>query len=422
MVSSTLPSARTWLGIDADAVPRRAAWVRRRRQVVEMPEPEVPADVLAARLREGTRCVAVMPSRYCLLRVLTPPDLPRRRIPRLLPGMLDIELPFPIEQCETRFLPFTDSEGFARILAIAVRHVDIDARLAQLAAQAFYPQALLPEPCVLWHYARASFADQPDTALCVVKWDHAPLHTLLAGRGGNLLWTVTAPATSADALLDLCLKTHAAEKAGPPVIRERSAVANTADPIAAALATLPPRERDLLDLRRHYCPHPAVVQTRKTAPRRLAAALCIAAAIMAASRYGVVRGTEQRAVRAQQNLQSRMDALAGYRITRRGEAALEAVRKALDERMSDAIRRQGLTPAPETLYLLLQATRETGVVIHQLQYRDGHWTVQGAGESAAIVRGLLAQLHQHQPAWTLTFTAPETAVPVPFRFQFEEIP
>lgn len=94
---------------------------------------------------------AALPVYAGFMRRLSAPLESPAKARRVLPALLDIELPFPIESCTHAFLDIArGSDGGVEALAIAARNEDIESHLQRFAGAGIDPQALEHEAVILW--------------------------------------------------------------------------------------------------------------------------------------------------------------------------------------------------------------------------------------------------------------------------------
>lgn len=99
---------------------------------------------------------AAMPVFSGFVRRLTAPIASVEKARRVLPSLLDIELPFPLESCQYDFLsPARTADGGVAALAVAARTEDVVAQLDRLREAGCDPVALEHEAVALWRYSVA---------------------------------------------------------------------------------------------------------------------------------------------------------------------------------------------------------------------------------------------------------------------------
>jgi hypothetical protein len=140
-----------------------------------------------------------------------------RKAERVFPSLLDVQLPFSIEECrhvlvETR--PVSDRPG-TRGLVAGARDPDIEKRLAALQTAGVNPQVLDQEGLALWSQAYAERSLAPGSpALQVVVYLGAGRTTLALGRGDEFLGAHSLRPADVDGLVRL-LKSYPATASEP---------------------------------------------------------------------------------------------------------------------------------------------------------------------------------------------------------------
>ncbi len=94
------------------------------------------------------------------VRWLQTPFTSNSKAARVLPSLLDLQLPFPLEQCRYTF-PKLDSgpDRKVRALAVAARETELSNRLDALRDVGIDPTLLDHEALALWEYAQSEWAD-----------------------------------------------------------------------------------------------------------------------------------------------------------------------------------------------------------------------------------------------------------------------
>jgi hypothetical protein len=131
----------------------------------------------------GAVTAAGLPAGAGLARWLATPFPSRSKAIRVLPSLLDLQLPFPVEQCRHQVAAFRrDPDGHVQALAVAVRIADLDQRLADLAAGGLDPLTIDHEGLALWSESQR-LANPPR----VVAWLGADRFTLVIGDAQGFL-------------------------------------------------------------------------------------------------------------------------------------------------------------------------------------------------------------------------------------------
>jgi len=384
----------------------------------------------AAQRRRRALIAAVAPARDVLLRRVVVPLASAAKARRVLPSLLDVQLPLPLESCVCSF-PEAKPDGGGRVIALAaVAPKDAMARcVEQLQAIGLDPAVLAPEGLVLW---RGSLCEMPpgDPALArIVVYAGADRWTAAAGIGDAFRWTATsAPPAGRDPA--------AAQAAAAPLLRRlrtdedfRSVGlewfwCGPAIPEGAALEAVEGavaegrrssfRHHDepsaflARSLARAACDEAAAVGNLRagglTAPdlvawrarrevrgwQALMAAGLVLAAVNGAGRAALAR----RAERAQAELARAAAAVAGVAPYGRELAAARAAFKTRGEEFAPFVRALR-SPAAKALTALLDLAAEHEAVLYEIQASDSRLRVSGeaGGRSAAeaLERGLAAE-------------------------------
>lgn len=108
-------------------------------------------DVFRAGVAEGVPTAAALSLRESLTRWVEAPFRERSKAVKVLPTLLDIKLPFPLEECLYLFVALrTVSGGTTRALAAATRRTDAEMNIEALAAHGVDPAVLDQEGLALW--------------------------------------------------------------------------------------------------------------------------------------------------------------------------------------------------------------------------------------------------------------------------------
>lgn len=148
-------------------------------------QPIDPADArFAADVARGVPVAAALGPRESITHWLQVAMDSPAKARRVLPTVLDIEIPFQLEDCSHCFLSVQRAAaGGVRALGVAARHQDVTARLARLEAIGIEAAVLDHEGLALWSQSLAeSPADAPDSTRAVLRLEdeHA---TLVIGVG-----------------------------------------------------------------------------------------------------------------------------------------------------------------------------------------------------------------------------------------------
>lgn len=179
-----------------------------------------------------TVIAACMLQRESFARWLTIPLLSARKAERVIPTLLDIQLPFPLDTCEHSLVALAPSQAGrgASALVVGARHSDIAARLKSLSLAGADPHILDQEGIALWSQAVEEFPDVGKAGTTSAILYCANSHTTLSlGQNGTFLSAHTWRNPDFD-LLQRVLKAHLGHRAdsfrwflaGPSTAPERT--------------------------------------------------------------------------------------------------------------------------------------------------------------------------------------------------------
>lgn len=192
-LTRTRPWAGPCVGIDTDGGRRYAVRVRGGLFGLAAEHITWEDPALQSAIRTGrTAVAAAMPQCASILRWVDTPLTNTGKARRVLPSLLDIQLPFKLEECACEF-PRVERrpEGHVRGLAAVARATDVTQRLGELRAQDIDPFFLDQESLALWTQALAEWPPQANAAgvqpLRALIYLGAERSVLVLGRGASLL-------------------------------------------------------------------------------------------------------------------------------------------------------------------------------------------------------------------------------------------
>lgn len=345
------------LGVDlSGGAPLVALAQRRGRQVeLRMLRPDSPE--LAAAVAAGVPCAGALSSRESFTRWIEAPYASAAKAAKVFPTLLDVQMPFPLEECEYAFIAVARTPGRAtRALAVAARRRDVEKRLDVLKAAGIDPEALDCEVLALWCGAERELG--PAAGLRVVVWLADDRVSLAIGRGNVFLSGHSAkPGDTAQVLRLLRAQDEAAPVewvwAGPqaaevgtlaPVqgslLRDRPGPSIVAtDPAAflarACAARLLSGPKWRCNLRSGTLAHPAVARRQAARSARLAILALVAALVLCMFNILLQVGVSRRAVALDRRFAAGVRELAGIDPGGlKGEKALQLARDKIGERFA----------------------------------------------------------------------------------------
>lgn len=379
----------------------------------------VPADLRDAAAPPPRSVVAgCLLQKESFTRWLTAPIRAARKAATVFHSLLDIQLPFSIEECEIALLgmaPAPDMAGTKGLVAGA-RQADIARRLEALAALSIHPHLLDQEGIALWSRAAAEFPDKkPASAARIVVYAGSDRVTLVVGQGTEFLaahtlrqmdpdavsrllkslfptppetteWLWAGPSTGLADTLQACQAALSARWPGPV-----KTVQDPATFLARALAAraLNPTSYPC-NLRSGRFLHPELARRLERQPVRLAAACLAAALLLCLVNLTWQWAAQYRLTQGQQIIRTLAAGITGTSSgLPRGQETLAA------KRFSEAQAR-GMEPflaateatLPATLGNILEAARKEEVSIEVLTLGSKGGVIHGYARNFARVEAL----------------------------------
>ncbi|MGI5870348.1 MAG: hypothetical protein ACOX9C_13020 [Kiritimatiellia bacterium] len=350
---------------------------------------------LAARLADGSRCSAAATPAACLLLSLQPPDLPESKLVRILPSLLDMQIPFPLSECQSAFT----RQGKAW-QAHAIRQSDLAEQLESLRQIGCNPARIVPPAAVAWAQTLIEFPPQTDDEpralfLC------GSSQTLLATGRGSVLERQTVFKTDAAEFprrlrlsfsgipKDLtCIVADVEHDLATQALRDMRdsdviRLETAPSPeflLARALAADAAREGHGNDanLRTGAFAHPAATRRQSRPFLRLAVALSSCAAILFILAGMIFAQAKSEAHTAEQAFNYTVNSLAGYKVKTRGERAVQDARTGLAAQLDTAILDYREPATSSRLACLAERAAQTGVTLHHLALDARSLTASGS--------------------------------------------
>ena len=354
---------------------------------------------LAARLADGARCAAAAAPASCLLFTLQPPDLPESKLVRILPSLLDVQLPLPLSECQHAFT----REGKA-CRAHAIRQSDLARQLDTLRQAGCDPARIVPPAAAAWSRDLVEFPPQADDEpralfLC------GSAQTLLATGRGRALERQTVFKTDAAEFPKrlrlsfsgipenlVCIVAGAGHALASQALRDATSGGATRletarSPeflLARALAADAAREGRWNDanLRTGAFAHPSVTRRQSRPIFRLAAALGVCSALLLPLAGLILARAQTEARTAERAFESAVDNLAGYDVKTKGERAVQDARAGLAAQFDAVIVDYRDSVVSSRLARLAEPAAQAGVTLHHLAL-DGR-TLTASGTAASV--------------------------------------
>ncbi len=355
---------RRAIGIDNRGAPVAVAAVRGIGGRVRVSSVD-PVRVQEGRLSAGTAVSVGMPARTAVTTWIQAPFPSRRKARRVAPALLDMELPFPLENCIWSVVAEQSDATGCAMLAVAARREDVQKRLDELAAAGLDPHVLDHEGLALWSRSLDEFPPPPQERFRVVVYRHPEGVVMAIGSPGKLrgVYTVagvsraqmerllvahlgsewrTALTTPGELLFFCCGPSGAGADA---CLREALGVTaaitvHTADApdhfLARALAV-----RALLpgpwhcNLRRGELAHPDWVARDRRGFRLSLAVLVVSGLLLGGLGLSVGREAQRRLDNQNRAFRAEASRIAGYPVLARGRDAINEVSLAVDTRLAE---------------------------------------------------------------------------------------
>lgn len=360
--------------------------------------------------------VAALPTYATFLRRLTAPLPSPDKARRVLPALLDIELPFPLESCAYDFLDLARSgTGEVEALAIAARTEDLQSHLARMRDAGFDPAVIEHEAVALWRQSVAEipFARAQRRLLIYLGYDR----TSLAIGGGRGLESATGIRLGADDAAGSPAQQAIAQRLAPwwraQLAREGAAEthvvwcgplaqrAETRDAVAALLfagaapsgavhrepetflaralaARWVTRSDDEGNLRRGALAHPDTERRARRGVNRRLVALAAAALLLATLNAGWRFALDRAQDHWQQRLESEARIVTGTDRIPRGQEWLAARRAIESDAAGWSAFHRAIEPgAQHTLARILASAGQHALTLHALGVRPQAVMLQG---------------------------------------------
>lgn len=372
--SPTVPWTRVCYGVDLQQqgpVVVRGERTRRGRITWST---EAPPDRPSKRGSDGPVFVGAIDARKSFLRWIEAPYTSRRKARKVLPTVLDLQLPFELDQCRYTLPLIRVSRGAAtRAMAVGARIADLESALQAYEAAGFDPVVLDHEGLALWTQSlrEVPMASGSESGLRVVVWLSPGHTTVCIGRGRALHaahgLTTADPAHIRRLVYAQVEALSQDQPSGPdrhdklasvhwlwagPGVRDERAWPALRDELvqhwagrsdthkqpslllARALATRALLPEPLpCNLRSGSIAHPVPVARRDRRTRLAAAAVGLSGLMLSAAAVGTHAAVAAREHRMEADLAALRDRLAGFHVKAKGAHAVRVVEDAVQDRI-----------------------------------------------------------------------------------------
>lgn len=397
-------------------------------------DPVLPDALEAVRKSDRTvLCGALPPGRAMAVWLRTPLRSPAKAV-RVLPTLLDVAMPFALEDCLYGFSPLVralDDETVPATagndgpclaaLAVAARRDDVIARLARYADHGWDPHVLDQEGLALWTEAQRSVPATDAAGVRVVVWVRENEMVIALGTGTRF-WSAHHLTDMSGDVLVRTIRVQLDAVAGGRYSRAPLTWlwgGTAADTLAAlrsrAEGALPSvASRDLprgelflagalavralvggplrFNLRRDSLVHPAAARQAGLRCRRQAAWLAVAALVLIAVNTACMHARSLRRRQGQEQLKAAIEQVAGRPVAEAGRYGLLVAQRELEVRQAayqPVIRMFGPSLL-ETLGRVLKAA--SAVSLQSLRLDFGTVAMRGQAESPTAVKTLSGNL------------------------------
>ncbi len=148
-------------------------------------------------LPEQVECAAALPTYECFARRIVAPLASAEKARKVLPSLLDVQLPFPIEKCVSLFPEVIAAGAHSDALAVVARVEEVEAALGRLQEQRVDATRLDHEALALW--ARLCDEVPPrENEIRAVAYLGLDRCALVVGRGARFLGATGSRSPSVD--------------------------------------------------------------------------------------------------------------------------------------------------------------------------------------------------------------------------------
>jgi hypothetical protein len=415
----SLPWAGACYGIDLQA--GRLVVVRAERRAGQVSwDPVDPQDPgFREACRAGGGCSGCVSSRESSTRWLDVPFASLSKAAKVLPTLLDIQLPFPLEECVYGFLQEGRREAMRlrkqearaatrKVLAVVARFQDVERRIAELKARGVDPVMLDHEGLALWTQSLREVPPTPresDLPRAVVYLG-LERSVLVVGRGEHYLgahgirtdddaqirrflavdlegepvsrgirWMWTGPRARDAETVTGILEHLPAAWSGPTSVHEAPETFLARALAVRAVAPGPLR----CNLRTDRLTHPEIMRRSRSRSLTAAAACAVAGLLIAGTNLLWEMGVRQRRSAFDRASARLAEDLAGYPVSGRGSDALEMVGVEIEKRTAELAPFYHATRASllETVAEVMRAGKRQGL----------HYDVLSIGRRAVSISG-----------------------------------
>jgi hypothetical protein len=398
--------------------------------------------------RSGTRVAAAMPVRDTVLRRIATPLATRSKALKVLPSVLDVQIPFPIEECQCVFHDLRPTaDGTFDALAVAARHAEIARRIEALRQLGLDPVTIDHEALALWTRSLREVPPAGASEQRVLVSLHATHAVVVVGTGRRLLGGHHVRGTDPASILRALTPYRAADTprktrwcwtgpaaADPATVAGISTsllgswpgASTTHDEPATFLArALAARELvadDLpCNLRSGPFAHPAVLSREKRTSAVAAVVVLLCGLAMVAASVAAWGAGSRRERDLTAMVSRTVNRLAGYRVTARGEHAVRIARTAVDAKVEamQPFRRQLIDSPAAVVPDVVEAAAKGGLQIETFTVTPRKVSVSGTARGWQSCDDLVMRLEKRGMRTRLDRREAREDLRVPFTLSAE---
>lgn len=435
-MNKRMPASAQWanrsLGIDWNEGSPLIVQATRKGMRRTILKPQQPAADTEGSHRSGTAIIAGMPPGQAMaVRLQTPLNDPAKA-KRVLPTLLDVSMPFTLEDCVTGFSPLeaidrnnrqpaSADDACFTALAVAARREDVEAQINMLTQRGFEPHVLDHEGIALWSESFAGFP-APKSGIRAVLWVRKCEVLLAIGTYKSFWRAHRITDLSGKALIrTIRLQRDAMQAAGnntlslfiggtsEPSIHEIRTQLSEAFPdatyqdlpdgqtfLAGALARRAITSGPLrFNLRSDSLTHPLTLKRMQQKQWQQLAVLFFSAVVLLSLNTAVMRQRDKRLAAANQTFMTAANQTVGWPMTERGEYALLTVRRELMTRNEAyaPLKQMFDRSLLELLEPILTATKSANIALQSLLLDHHQVAMQGESETTDQIERILQALN-----------------------------
>lgn len=408
------------LGIDStDAGVLRIAGILHGTVVFEKTNNDASPELKRA-LSDGSACSAPVNLQEALMLRLNTPPLPEDKILRILPSLLDVQLPFPASECSYVFM-----QTPPHCIAHAVRNSDLENLISSLASLQCNPVRIVPPAVVVWAKAIEEFppknSEEP-RAVLIANRDYT---LMLTGTGQNLSGQSvfkTSPeepprrlrlalGTIPEGIVCICAGDEhgtTAESLAQFQKTHRAEIKSVQSPLfflARALAAdgeVNDATRYDSNLRSGTFLHPA--QSRRHAAPALrfsAITVVCAAAIAAASLFSLAKANAN-AEASRNSIQLQINKVAGYKVDAKGSKGIKTALDAAGQNIDNAVVAFANDSIATAIPAIEPACKKHSVTLHHVFIDSAGLTASGTAPDESTIASFVREINDSRIKTALT--------------------